>query len=153
MYQNSTTELDSVLQKTNPEDIDEYLKKQKQDLADEKHPFASYMRELLKEKGITQQEVFLKADIPEKYGYRLIAESKKTKQRDYILRICLAAGFTLAETQRALKLYGMTELYSRVPRDAVLMVAVNTGVHEIEEVNRMLREHEMDPLQSCAGRE
>ncbi len=153
MYQNSTTELDSVLQKTNPEDLDDYLKEQKQNLADEEHPFAAYMRELFKEKGITQQEVFLKADIPEKYGYRLIAESKKTKQRDYILRICLAAELTLTETQRALKLYGMTELYSRVPRDAVLMVAVNTGVYEIEEVNKMLREHEMEPLQNSSGRE
>ncbi len=153
MYQNSTAELDSVLKKTNPEDIDEYLEEQKQNLADEEHPFAFYMRELFKEKGITQQEIFLRADIPEKYGYRLIAESKKTKQRDYILRICLAAELTLTETQRALKLYGMTELYSRFPRDAVLMVAVNTGVYEIEEVNKMLREHEIEPLQSCTGRE
>ncbi len=153
MFQKPTTELDSVLQKTNPEDIDEYLKEQKQDLADESYPFASYMRDLFKRKKITQQEIFLKADIPEKYGYRLIAQTKKTKQRDYILRICLSAKFELKETQRALKLYGMSELYSRIPRDAVLMIAFNTGIYEIDEVNKLLDEHEMEPLKSCSGRD
>ncbi len=153
MFQKSTVELDSILQKTNPEDIDAYLEEQKQNLAKENRPFASYMRELFKKKGLTQQEIFLKADIPEKYGYRLIAETKRTRQRDYILRICFSAKLELFETQRALKLYGMTELYSRIPRDAVLMIAFNTGIHEMEEVNKLLKEHEMEPLKSCDGHE
>ncbi len=153
MYQKATTELDSVLQKTKPEDIDSYLKEEQQNLAEENHPFASYMRNLFREKGFRQQEIFLKADIPEKYGYRLVAETKRTRQRDYILRICLSAELELNETQRALKLYGMTELYSRIPRDAVLMIAFNTGTYEIEDVNKMLREHEMEPLKSCDSQE
>ena len=49
--------------------------------------------------------VFLKADIPERYGYKLLSGEKHTKQRDVILRICYAAEFTLKETQRALRKY------------------------------------------------
>ena len=46
-----------------------------------------------KEKGILQQDVFLAADLPERYGYKLISEQKHTTQRDTILRLCLAARF------------------------------------------------------------
>ena len=58
---------------------------------------------MLKEKRITQQMVFLKADIPEKYGYKLLSGEKHTRQRDIILRICYAAELTLEQTQRALR--------------------------------------------------
>lgn len=151
MYKDSTTDLEAVLGKTQPENIDIYLKTHEQSLADEKKPFAAYMRELFKKKGITQQDVFLKADIPERYGYRLIAQAKNTIQRDYILRICFAAGFTLKETQRALKLYGMSELYARIPRDSVLIVAFNGGISEIHEVDELLASYGMELLKPCTG--
>ncbi len=153
MYKDSTTDLDAVLGKTHPDNIDTYLKMHEQSLADEEKPFAAYMRELFKKKGITQQDVFLKADIPERYGYRLIAQAKNTIQRDYILRFCFAAGFTLKETQRALKLYGMSELYARIPRDSVLIVAFNSGIREIDEVDELLASYGMEPLKACTARE
>ena len=65
------------------------------------------------------------ADIPERYGYKLISEEKRTKQRDIILRLCYAAHFTLEETQKALKMYDMPMLYSKVKRDALLMIVFN----------------------------
>lgn len=64
------------------------------------------------------QKMFLQADIPERYGYKLLSGQKHTKQRDVILRICYAAGLSFDETQRALKKYGMVELYSEITRDA-----------------------------------
>ncbi|MCC8046652.1 MAG: hypothetical protein LIP12_14385 [Clostridiales bacterium] len=153
MYRDSTTDLETALGKTRPDEMETWLKAHQQSLADEAHPFAAYMRELFKQKTVTQQEVFLKADIPERYGYRLIAQAKKTAQRDIVLRICFAAGFTLKEAQRALKLYGMSELYARIPRDAALIVAFNNGVHEVEEVNEMLVSNGLDPLKPCGSRE
>lgn len=153
MFENSTSDLNDVLGRTHPDQVDAFLDGYGSDLASEDKPFAAYMREMFKKKGIRQQDVFLKADIPERYGYRLIAQSKNTIQRDYILRFCLAAGFTLKETQRALKLYGMSELYARIPRDAVLIIAFHNGVFEIDEVNAMLTAQGMEPLKACAGQE
>ncbi len=66
--------------------------------------------------------MFLKADIPERYGYKLLSGEKRTKQRDVILRICYAAEFTLQEIQRVLKKYEMPQLYAEIPRDALLML-------------------------------
>ena len=75
------------------------------------YAFSEYMRQIFKDKGVHQQDVFLYADIPERYGYKLIAQQKHTRQRDIILRICYSASFSLDETQKALRLYGMPELY------------------------------------------
>ncbi len=100
--------------------------------------FITYFKELFREKKLTQQIVFLKADIPERYGYKLLSGEKRTKQRDVILRICYAAEFTLEETQRALKKYGMPTLYAKIPRDVLLMIAFNERPGSIIEVNELL---------------
>ena len=108
---------------------------------------------LFKEKGVTQQTVFLKADIPERYGYKLLSGEKHTKQRDVILRICYAAEFTLTETQRALKKYGMPELYAKISRDALLMIVFNERPGGIADVNEVLQKHGMDPLRTSGTQE
>ena len=104
--------------------------------------------ETMKEKGITQQTVFLRADIPERYGYKLLSGEKRTKQRDVILRICYAAEFTLNETQRALKKYGLPELYAKIPRDAFLMIVFNERPGNVIEVNEFLEKNNMEPLRT-----
>ena len=110
------------------------------------HPFADYMRMKFREKGILQQNVFLAADLSENYGYKLIAEEKHTRQRDTILRLCLAARFRLEEVQEALILCGMAPLHGRFPRDAVLTVAVQNGIYDLCTVNRLLESCGLAPL-------
>jgi hypothetical protein len=92
--------------------------------------------------------VFLRADIPERYGYKLLSGEKHTRQRDVILRICYAGELSLEETQRALKKYGMPTLYAKVPRDALLMIIFNDRPGDIIQVNAILKEHDMEPLRT-----
>ena len=129
-------------------DIEQFLEDNKKEMLKEERAFADYMRAKIKEKGLFQQDVFLKADIPERYGYKLISQEKHTKQRDIIIRICYAAGFTLDETQRALHLYQMPELFPEFARDAMIMVAINDRPGSIIELNMMLKRNGMDPLRS-----
>lgn len=129
-------------------DIEQFLEDNKKEMLKEERAFADYMRKKIKEKGLSQQDVFLKADIPERYGYKLISQEKHTKQRDIIIRICYAAGFTLDETQRALHLYQMPELFPEFARDAMIMVAINDRPGSIIELNMMLKRNGMDPLRS-----
>ena len=142
----TTGTLTRVLQNARPSDIDDYLADNAASLLAEEKPFTAYMRKTLHEKNIRQQEAFLAADISEGYGYKLIAGEKHTRRRDVILRLCLGGTFTLDEVQRALKLYGMSPLYARIPRDAVLMVAVNNKIYDTNEVDRLLAEHGQKPL-------
>ena len=106
------------------------------------------MKNLLQEKKLTQQYVFLQADSPERHGYKLLSGEKRTRQRDVILRICYAAKFSLAETQRALKKYEMPELYAKVPRDALLMIAFNERPGSILDVNDLLNQKGLQPLRT-----
>lgn len=117
-------------------------------MINESNSFFEYMKEIIKEKGLTQQQVFLFADIPERYGYKLLTGEKHTRQRDVILRICYAAELSLAETQRALKKYKMPELYAKIPRDALLMIMFNERPGSIIEVNSYLKQNGMEPLRS-----
>lgn len=111
MTKKSTDELNQILGSTSASGAESYLKENADSLLTGDRTFSAYMHEMLEKYGKTQQEVFLQADLPERFGYKLISEEKHTKQRDYILRICYACGMDLPETQRALTLYGMAQLY------------------------------------------
>lgn len=145
MGNKSTEELENVLKDVHFRDVGKYLE-QGCGIIKEDRPFSVYMRTHIRKKHHSQQEVFLWADIPERYGYKLLSGEKRTRQRDVILRICYAAEFTIEETQRALKLYGMSPLYVRIPRDAVLMVLFRERPGSIHEVNEQLKAQEMEPL-------
>lgn len=111
--------------------------------------FGDYFRDVLLTKSITQQTVFLNADIGEKYGYKLISGEKHTKQRDVIIRLCFAGEFTFDETQRALRLYSMSPLYARIKRDALLITAFNKHIGNIIDLNQFLKEQGEAPLRNC----
>lgn len=142
----TTDTLTYILKGTAPDNLLDYLDSNRDELLLHDRPFAVYMRTLFKEKGILQQDVFANADISEGYGYKIISEEKHTRQRDTIIRICLGAGFTLDEMQRALKIYGMSPLYPRSARDSVILAAVNTGVTNVAEVNSLLEKYNESPL-------
>ena len=144
----NTQELENILLGTHPRDFEKFYNENKKDMVDENQEFFSYVRELLAEKNIKQQEVFLRADISERYGYKILSGEKHTKQRDTILRICYAAEFTLEETQKALKKYGMPQLYAKIPREALLMAIFNKRVGTIIDVNEILKNNKQEVLRS-----
>lgn len=147
MSEKNTKELEKILGSTHLNEFNEFREANVDSMLDEKD-FSEYFKELFKVKGILQQTVFLKADIPERYGYKLISGEKRTRQRDIILRICYAAEFTLEETQKALKKYGMPELYAKIPRDAFLMIVFNERPGNVIEVNEFLEKNNMEPLRT-----
>lgn len=149
MKNKTTNILTDILTQTNPDQLNDYFDTQSNKLITEERPFTTYMREMFHKKRIKQQDVFSAADISLGYGYKLISEEKKSKQKDVILRLCIAARFDLNETQHALQLYGMAPLYPKFQRDSVLIVALNHGIHEIDKVNEMLITYGFEPLYSC----
>ena len=108
--------------------------------------FAGYMDQLLQAKNLKRQEVFQRADLPQKYGYKLLTGESHTTDRDKLLRIFFAMNLTLKEARRALALYGMPGLYPRVRRDAILIIAFNRGYSSVDEVNRILTENGEEEL-------
>lgn len=148
MDEKNTKDLTEILGRTHLSEFEKYCKEHKNSMNCGTADFFAYMKQLLKEKNITQQIVFLKADIPERYGYKLLSGEKHTRQRDVILRICYAAELSLEETQRALKKYEMPALYPKIPRDALLMILFNERPGNVIEINEILKKNGMDPLRT-----
>lgn len=146
MNEKDTNELEKVLGSTHVKCFDSYCRDNFKSLFED--AFIVYMKNIIREKKLTQQTVFLKADIPERYGYKLLSGEKRTRQRDIILRICYAAEMTLEETQRALKKYEMPVLYAKIPRDALLMIIFNEHPGNIIDINEILKAHGMDALRT-----
>lgn len=153
MNEKDTFELESVLGSTHINNFEKYCKENKESILTDDKAFTVYFKELFRKKGLTQQVVFLKADIPERYGYKLMSGEKRTKQRDIILRICYAAEFSLEETQRALSKYEMPKLYAKIPRDALLMIIFNERPGSIIDVNELLIANGMAPLRTSGVQE
>ena len=153
MDEKSTKELENVLGSTHLKDFDTYCKENKESMMAEDKLFSVYIKKLIRRKGLTQQMVFLKADIPERYGYKLLSGEKRTKQRDVILRICYGAELSLEETQRALEKYELPKLYAKIPRDALLMIAFNERPGTVLDVNEILQKNGMSPLRTSGVQE
>ena len=85
--------------------------------------------------------MYIQAGVSESYGGQVIRLEKHVKNRDMILRLCIAGHFNWDEMNRALKLYGMNELYAKDPRDALLILEINNRIYDIDKINKDLAEH------------
>lgn len=146
MCENTTSELSEALKRTRVGEAERFLREYAGSFITPSLGFACYMRAQLKAKGLRQQEVFLKADISEGYGYKLISGEKRTRRRDTLLRLFFSAGFTLKEAEKALRLSEMPTLYPRFRRDAVLMIAFNSGLDDPSAVDELLVSNGLEPL-------
>ena len=138
MQKKSTDELNDLLENMKPDQIDSYLKDNSKYMADGKKAFYYYMKDVLDEKNIRLKDVYSFAGVTESYGSKIVTMEKHTKDRDLIIRLCLAGHFNWDETNRALKLYGLSELYAKDSRDACLIVAINNRIFDMYEIDEML---------------
>ena len=139
MKEKSTDELNKQLEKMSPEKMDSYYKKNSEYMINGENAFNYYVKDVLERKNIQLKDVYLAADMTESYAGQIIRMEKHTKNRDTILKLCIAGHFLLDEINRALKLYGMTELYAKDPRDACIIVAVNKRIYELQKIDEMLK--------------
>lgn len=143
LIEETTEDLMAVLNRAEPEQVRDFLKEH---FAQGQPTFVQYMDALLEQKGLKRQEVLLRADLPQKYGYKLLTGESHTTDRDKLLRICLALELNLKQTQRALRLYGMSELYPKNARDVLLIAAIGRRQWDIHELSRELMEAGLEPL-------
>lgn len=148
-YEQESLRLTAEAAQTPPDELEGFWAREAEQLTGAR-PFADYLRRKLREKGMLQQEVFLAADLPERYGYKLLSQEKHTRRRDVILRLCLAARLTPEEAREALTLYGMAPLHGRVKRDAVFLSALGSGLYDVHAVDELMRRHGLAPLLDAA---
>ena len=147
MENKPTNELNSILEKTSPGQLENYLRENKKDLANDM-TFSYYFKDTLEQKHVKLKDVYVFAGVSESYGSKILSMRSHAKNRDLIIRLCVAGRFTWEETNRALKLYGMTELYSKDPRDACIIVALNNRLYDVYEIDALLEKNELKKISS-----
>ena len=144
MEQDSTSNLMKILQNSSEKDVDQYCE---QYIDDKSYAsFTAYMDDLIAQKHFKRQDILARADIPQKYGYKLLTGERHTTDRDKILRICIAMKLSLKETQRALSLYGMQPLYPKNKRDVIFIIAFNKATDSVADINQRLVDHNLSEL-------
>lgn len=140
----STVELDKELESGN---LGNYTKYCKNNLTNvEYREFCDFISWYFKENKIKRKNALAAADLPLKYGYELLAGTKRTKSRDKIIRICVATKMDITNTNRALKLYGFSPLYSKNERDALIILCINNKNLDVDDVCEQLESNGFDTL-------
>ena len=142
----STYEVEELLSNMKPAELGSFYKENRSSMVDDKKAFYYYMKDITESKNIMFKEMYLFAGVSESYGEKIIRMEKHTKNRDLIIRLCIAGHFSLVEINKALKLYGMNPLYSKNKRDACLIVAVNNRIYDLYEIDNILEKQGLQIL-------
>ena len=138
MQEKKTADLDALLETMRPDQAAEFFEENREDMADEGKAFYYYMKNAFDAKSLKLKDIYSFAGISESWGEKILRMEKHTKNRDLIIRFCIAGHFSLRETNRALKLYGMTPLYSRNKRDVCIILAINNRIFDLSQVDDLL---------------
>ena len=101
----------------------------------EEPSLCQYLYQLMEEKHLSAREMITDTGVHKSYFYAVLA-GQKTPGKNIILRFSLALHCTLNETNRLLRLAGLSDLYPLLRRDAVLIYAVEqkSGVQKANEL-------------------
>jgi len=140
----TTQELLKILHATrNTSELQEYTEK----LASNSgfHSFSEYLCYILREKKIAESELIRDSQIQRTYAYQIL-NGTKNPGRDKVIALCLAAHMNLEETQRALILANLGQLYPRRHRDSILIFALEQCL-DVQQTNELLFEENEDILE------
>ena len=112
--------------------IDDYLEEH-----ESRSPtLAEYLQQLLDEKGLERSRVVRMANLNDTFGYQIF-QGTRHPGRDKVLQIAFAMALTLRETNRALTAAGVSELYCKDRRDAIIIFCLDRGC-SLQKVNEEL---------------
>ncbi|GAA0731975.1 hypothetical protein [Clostridium oceanicum] len=106
--------------------------------------FCTYFENIIKENNIKKSKLIEASNIDRTYGYQILNGTKKPS-RDKILQLCLSCKLNMDNTQRALILGNVGQLYAKNPRDSIIIFSINKGLNVID-TNDLLDEMNFCPL-------
>lgn len=95
-----------------------------------------YLEELLEQKGLKRSQVVHMANLNETFGYQIFT-GQRNPSRNKVLQIAFAMALSLRETNRALEAAGVSSLYSKDRRDAIIIFCLDRGC-SLQKVNEEL---------------
>ncbi len=99
---------------------------------------SSYLHDLLREKGLTRAQVIRASGINATFGYQIFSGARKPG-RDNAIMLAFALNCDLRETQRILRLANVSELWCKVPRDAIIILCIEHGLSREQTDDELFR--------------
>ncbi len=135
MDQKTTGELMQVLNHLSDQsELTDYLDELGEPLAD---AFLPYYNALPQVQSLSKTQLLQMSGLNKTTFYHIM-NGNRQPGRDHIIALCLAAGLTISETQRALELTKQGILYSKNRRDAILIFCINRRITNHMDVNELL---------------
>lgn len=96
-----------------------------------------YLQDLLDVHGLKRSQAIRASELNETYAYQLFAGQRKKPSRDKVLQLVFGMHLTLLEADRLMKIAGVSPLYCKNRRDAIIIFCVNKGC-SLQKVNEEL---------------
>jgi len=90
-------------------------------------PLNVYLHSLCTERGVLPAQIIRRANLETSYGYQIF-KGTRNPSRDTVLQLAFGFGAGLPLAQELLRRAGMSQLYPRVKRDAVVIYCL---LHEL----------------------
>mgnify|MGYP000770184071 FL=1 len=103
--------------------------------------------------GLQLSNVIRQSDIPANYAYGILNGNRANPSRDRVIALCIACHMNLTDTNRALKTAGLSPLYSKVSRDAAIIIMINKCEYDIGIINEFLYGHNLNILSTSSNKE
>ena len=97
-----------------------------------------YLEQLRAAKGLKRSEIIRASDVNATFVYDVF-KGKSRLGRDNAIMLALGMGCTLLETQRLLRLDGVSELWPKVRRDAIIIWCINHGFTRLQTDEELYR--------------
>lgn len=88
---------------------------------------ADYAHQLLNEKGLRRAEVIRTSGLNATHAYQVF-QGTRSIGRDHAIMLAFGLRCTLQEAQRLLRLAGVSELWCKVRRDAIIIYCMDQGL-------------------------
>lgn len=108
--------------------------------------FYEYLNWMIGKKEIPTASVVAASGISKNYVYNILNGHKKNIGRDKVIALCIGAGLNYSQTQRGLEIAKAAPLYPKDARDVRIAVAINSGLKDVTQVNLLLDQYGLAPL-------
>lgn len=141
--QKTTARLENILKKTKtPKEKELFIRENTTNVYS---CFADYYNDYIIKNQMETAELIKKSNINSNYFYNIVNGDRKPG-RDKVLALCIGAGMSYSQTNRALKLAGANELYPKNERDVRIAIFINNGKREVIALNLELEEAGLEIL-------
>lgn len=104
-----------------------------------------YLAQLIKQYSLDKSDIIIKSNLPRTYAYQIF-NGTRNPGKDKLLALCLSMDLSLSETQRALSIADLGNLYANRKRDAIIIFSINKKLG-LNQANVLLTDLEELPIE------